>query len=273
MDGWKRIAVLVPFVALMMSHAVAADVLIFTRWQYVRNPSTGAVVAKGAYHHASTEAGAEQMQRYFTAQGLSCLVTDDPSIFTRADFKLVRCVVLACTNHELFATDAEREAFYSFIERGGGLVAIHSASANERGKKRFHDMLGGAFERHYATHQSVPFRHADRSHPAIACLPKDYVWADDEIYLNHPDESVRPLLILDWNDVLPLERNRDKWGCPKIGGHVLEWCKTYGKGRIFYTALGHNPKDFAKEEFLRHLHAAVKWAMGLLPDHMEADVK
>ena len=248
-----------------------ADVLVYTRWQYVRNPKTNQVVAKGAFHHESTEVGAEEIRRYFTANGLSCLVTDKPEVFTSEAMKKVRCIVLACTNHELFNTDAEREVFYKFIENGGGLLAIHSSSANERGKERFRKMLGGAFERHYAIQQSVPFTRIDRSHPAMACMPEGYVWEGDEIYLNHPMDDVRPLLILEWKDIHPKSRAGDKWGCPKIGGHVLEWCKTYGKGRIYYTALGHRPKDFGKMEFQLHLFKAAQWTMGLLPD--KVDVK
>ena len=247
------------------------DVLVYTRWQWVKNQKTGEVVAKGAYHHASTEQGAEEVRRYFTANGLTCRVTDDPAFFTSDAMKKLKCIVLCNCNHELFVTDAQREAFYSFVENGGGLLAIHSSSACERGSKRFCEFLGGSFERHYRKHQPVPFRHADRSHPAIACLPKDYVWADDEIYLNHPDEEhVRPLLVLDWNDVLEESRKTDKWGCPKIGGHVLEWCKTYGKGRIYYTALGHNEKDWGKMEWQLHLLEAAKWAMGGRPDKVDA---
>ena len=57
----------------------------------------------------------------------------------------------------------------------------------------------------------------------------------------------------------------DTW----LGGHVLEWCKTYGKGRIFYTALGDRAKDWCKKEWLLHLFEATKWAMGERPDNIE----
>jgi len=247
-----------------------ADVLVYTRWQYVKNPKTGEVVAKGAFHHESTEVGAEEIRRYFTANGLSCLVTDQPEVFTSPAMKKVRCIVLANTNHELFKTAAEREVFYKFVENGGGLLALHSASANERGDQRFRNFLGGSFERHYAIQQSVPFTHVDRTHPAMACMPKNYVWEKDEIYLNHPLDSVRPLLVLDWKDVIEKSRAGDKWGSPLIGGHVLEWCKTYGKGRIYYSALGHRPQDFGKMEFQLHLLKAAQWTMGLLPDFVDA---
>ena len=248
-----------------------ADVLVYTRWQYVKNPQTGQVVKKGAFHHTSTEAGAEEIRRYFTANRFSCLVTDNPAVFVSPAMKKIRCVVFACTNHEQFETDAQREAFYDFVKRGGGVLALHSASANERGQKRWRDFLGGSFERHYSIMQSVPFTHIDRTHPAMACLPAGYVWEKDEIYLNHPDDSVRPLLVLAWDDVNAKSRKGDKYGCPAIGGHVLEWCKTYGKGRIYYSALGHRPEDFGKMEFQLHLLTAAKWTMGLLPDRVEQD--
>ena len=272
-------AAAVTLAGILQSTAADVDVLVFTRWDWVKNETTG-VVAKGGtygpknrrpYHHLSTEQGAEEIRRYFTANGLKCLVSDDPSFFTSDAMKALRCIVLCNTNHELFDTDAQREAFYSFVENGGGLVATHSSSANERGSERFRKFLGGAFERHYAAHQPVPFAHADRTHPAIACMPDGYVWADDEIYLNHPDEAnIRPLLVLDWKDVLEKSRKTDKYGCPKSGGHVLEWCKTFGKGRIFYTALGHNPKDWGKMEWQLHLLEAARWAMGERPDSVDA---
>ena len=264
--------------AVCAAEFAPVDVLIYTRWDYVKNEKTG-IVAKGGtygknrkpYHHLSTEQGAEEVRRYFTANGLKCLVTDDPAFFTSDAMKTLRLVMLCNCNHEIFDTDAQREAFYSFVENGGGLLATHSSSACERGSERFRKFLGGSFERHYSAHQPVPFRHADRSHPAMACVPKGYVWADDEIYLNHPDEeNVRPLLILDWKDVLEKSRKTDKWGCPKIGGHILEWCKTFGKGRIFYTALGHNPEDWGKMEWQLHLLEAARWAIGELPDRVGA---
>lgn len=246
-----------------------ADVLVYTRWQYVKNQQTGKVVKKGAYHHFSTEVGAKQICRAFTAAGLSCLVTDDPKVFVSPAMRKVRCVFFVCTNHEQFETDAQREAFYEFVKRGGGVVALHSASANERGQKRWRDFLGGSFVYHYAIQQPVPFTRIDRTHPAMACIPEGYVWEKEEIYLNFPDDSVRPLLVLAWDDVNAESRKEDKYGCPAIGGHVLEWCKTYGKGRIFYSALGHRPEDFRKREFQQHLLVATKWAMGLLPDRVE----
>ena len=253
-----------------------ADVLVYTRWQYVKNQETGEVAKSGtapwakAYHHESTEQGAEEVRRYFTANGLKCLVTDDPAVFESDAMKSFKAVMLCNCNHELFANGAQREAFYKYVENGGGLVATHSSSACERGSERFRKFLGGSFERHYHQ-QPVKFSRTDATHPAMAMFPKGYVWERDEVYLNHPDEkAVHPLMILDWNDIDEKSRKTDKYGCPEIGGHILEWFKTYGKGRIFYTALGHRPKDWGKMEWQLHLLEATRWAMGERPDSVEA---
>ncbi len=243
-----------------------ADVLVYTRWKYVWDAKAGVAAPRGAYHHVSTEVGAEQVRRYFGEKGYSCLVTDDPAVWESDAFRKAKCVFFLNTQHEQFANDAQRNAFYSAVSNGLGVVVTHSSSWNEHSHPdRWRDFLGGFFSYHYRRQQPIPFTHADRTHPAFAFFPKDYVWEREEIYLNHPKEKgLRPLLLLKWDDVLPESRAQDKEGCPKAGGHVLAWCKTYGKGRVFYTALGHNPQDWSKREFLYHLLMAAKWAMGEL---------
>ena len=69
-----------------------ADVLVYTRWKYVWNAKARVAVPKGAYHHLSTEIGAEQVRRYFGDKGYSCLVTDDPAVWDSDAFKKAKCV-------------------------------------------------------------------------------------------------------------------------------------------------------------------------------------
>ena len=240
------------------------DVLIYTRWKYVHDWKAGTVVPKGAYHHQSTEAGAAEIDRYFKAKGYRTFVTDDPKVFDLPAFARCKCTVFQCSNNEQFETEAQRKAFYAWAKAGGGTLAIHSASANERGRKEWLEFLGGAFRFHYPKHLPVPFKGADRSHPAIACLPADYVWADDEIYVHTMTAEAKPLL--KFSSASVSERDR-QWALKAFGlgtidpEHVLEWTKDYGKGRVFYTALGHNPKDFRKPEWLEHLLRAAEWTM------------
>lgn len=239
------------------------DVLLYTRWKWHRDPKTGAVQPQGSYHHISTECAAGTMSAYFTAKGRKVKVTDDPDVFLTDAFKRCPITVFACANEEQFENDCQRAAFYNWAKQGGGSLVLHSASNNEIGRAEWRDFLGGTFLFHYPKHFPIPFAgQADRSHPAIACLPADYVWADEEIYVNQlVPGAVKPVLTFR-ADQMP--QNMQDWlkkrGVTADGGvHVMEWTKPYGKGKVYYSALGHNPGDFAKPEFLEHLYQAALW--------------
>lgn len=239
------------------------DTLIYTRWKW--NRSRTGTVRPNAYHHFSTEAGAGEIARYFTGKGHVVKVTDDPEIFLTEAFRACRCTVLACTNAEMFETEGQRRAFYAWAAAGGGTLAIHSASNCEIGRKEWREFLGGVFVFHYPGQMPIPFTGADWSHPAMARLQKDYVWASDDVYVcDIVPGAVKTVLTV---RVEQLPDEKQKWikargRAPKDGLHVLEWTKSYGKGRVYYTALGDNASDFSKPEFLEHLYLAATWTTG-----------
>jgi hypothetical protein len=43
------------------------------------------------------------------------------------------------------------------------------------------------------------------------------------------------------------------------------WCRDCGKGRVFYTGLGHRDDVWNNPLFQQHLLGGIKWAMGLEP--------
>ena len=239
------------------------DVLLYTRWKWHRDPKTGAVAPKGSFHHMSTEVGAGHMAAYFAAKGRKVKVTDDPDVFLTDAFKRCPITVFACANEEQFENDFQRNAFYAWAKKGGGSLVLHSASNNDIGRDDWRDFLGGTFLFHYPKHFPIPFAGcADRTHPAIACLPADYVWADEEIYVNQlVPGAVKPVLTFR-ADKMPaaMQSWLKKRGVSSDNGvHVMEWTKPYGQGKVYYSALGHNPGDFAKPEFLEHLYQAALW--------------
>lgn len=98
------------------------DVLLYTRWKWHRDPKTGTVVPQGSYHHFSTEVGAGELARYFTAKGRTVKVTDDPEVFRTEAFRNCPCMVFVCANEEQFETETQREAFYAWAKAGGGAL-------------------------------------------------------------------------------------------------------------------------------------------------------
>ena len=47
--------------------------------------------------------------------------------------------------------------------------------------------------------------------------------------------------------------------------YALSWIRQYGRGRVFYTVLGHNPTLFANPALVRHMLGALQYILGDLP--------
>jgi type 1 glutamine amidotransferase len=174
-------------------------------------------------------------------------------------------VIFANTTGNLPLPD--KQAFLDWIKSGKGFVGMHSAADTFHGFAGYLDMLGAEFKTHAAQLEVQPIDQ-DPQCPACAHLGKDWK-VYDEIYQmkNFDPAKVHGLLTLDKKPDV-----RD----PSPGVYPIAWCKEYGKGRVFYTSLGHredvwdpnwpnrkNPKEVA-EAYQQHILAGIKWAVGLI---------
>src|SRR5207245_1535770 len=84
-------------------------------------------------------------------------------------------------------------------------------------------------------------------------LGKSYV-VKDEIYLmkNFSRNNVHNLLALDKHP-----------NSKEPGFYPVAWCKKLGKGRIFYTSLGHREDVWESATYQQHILGGIKWALGL----------
>ena len=161
----------------------------------------------------------------------------------------------------------DKQGFLDWIKAGHAFIGIHAASDTFHGWPDFVAMLGGEFA-HHGPQVSVECLNEDPSNPATAHLGKTWTIQQEEIYQfkNYNPTSVHDLLILDKH--------------PETGatGHYgVSWCKMYGKGRVFYTSLGHrediwdsdpNMKDRKNDPAIskaydQHVLGGIEWALGL----------
>jgi type 1 glutamine amidotransferase len=125
-------------------------------------------------------------------------------------------------------------------------------------------MIGAEFKTHEAQVEVDPINQ-DPKCPACSHLPATWK-VFDEIYQfkNFERSKVHGLLTLDKHP-----NNKSP------GDYPISWCKQYGKGRVFYTSLGHredvwdpnapdrkNPKEVA-EAYQKHILEGIKWALGM----------
>lgn len=159
-------------------------------------------------------------------------------------------VVFASTTGDLPLAD--REAFMGWLRAGHAFIGLHSASDTFHNYPEFIKMIGGEFESH-GPQVKVSCIVEDSSHPATKPLGKT-LEVFDEIYLfkNFERANVHMLLSLD--------KHPNK-GTP--GYYPLAWNSLYGKGRVFYTALGHREDVLESAWYRQHLLGGIRWALGL----------
>jgi type 1 glutamine amidotransferase len=183
--------------------------------------------------------------------------TDTASIVTRDSLARYDAVVFFTTG-ELPMDPAQQAALLEFVRGGKGFAGIHSAADTFYNWPDYGRMLGAYFDGH-PWHQRVTVRVEDRQHPATRAWPASFT-IDDEIYQfrNWSRGDVHVLLSLDPASV--------DLGSPGVnrtdGDFALAWTRTEGRGRVFYTALGHEPSVWRDAAFQQHLAGGIRWAIG-----------
>lgn len=148
----------------------------------------------------------------------------------------------------------DKEAFLTWIKSGKGFVGIHAANDTFHDYPPFIEMIGGEFLTH-GPQVEVEVINQDPKHPATRHAPPSFK-VFDEIYIvkNFHREKVHGLLTLD---------KHPNTGVP--GDYPIAWCKAYGKGKVFYTSLGHRVDVVQKPEYAAHILGGLLWTMGLEP--------
>ena len=157
------------------------------------------------------------------------------------------------TTGELPLTAAQ--ALTTWVHNGGTFAGAHSASDTWHGVPEYLDMLGGEFIGHppETTAQVVV---DDRTHLATRSLPPTIQLYEEFYYLGKVDlAAIRELLSL-----------RARPEPPNDPGYFpLAWEKSYGRGRVFYTALGHRDDIWLSPWYREHMSGIVQWALNPPP--------
>jgi type 1 glutamine amidotransferase len=159
-------------------------------------------------------------------------------------------VYFAQTSGDLPIPDPQ--GFLDWIAAGHGFVGTHSASDTFPGFAPYLDMLGAHFLRHGPQHVTVSLLVKDPSHPIAKAVPQP-LEVLDEIYQFERYDPARVHLLL-------YVAKHPETGAP--GEFPLAWTREHGKGRVFYTALGHRDDVLESEWYGAHLLAGILWALG-----------
>ncbi len=136
-------------------------------------------------------------------------------------------------------TPAQEKALIDYVESGHGFVPLHCASACFGNSPRFLALVGGRFKSHgtgdFETKIVAP------NHPVMQGFPGFKTW--DETYVHDTLAGDRTVLQM---------RDQEPW----------TWVRTQGKGRVFYTAYGHDERTFGNDGFQELVRRGIMWAVG-----------
>jgi hypothetical protein len=133
----------------------------------------------------------------------------------------------------------------------------------------FGEMLGGYFLRSATTsarRKIVVLKVEDQKHPATRMLGTTWpVW--DEFYIFGRPDVPGEDLDSRHNVLLSIDTERTDLRDTSLkpgGDYPQAWWRTYGKGRTFYTSMGHREDIWSVDPvFQAHVTGGIRWALGL----------
>lgn len=248
------------------------------------------VSATAGFRHGSIPTGKYALEKMGSATGAyETVISDDPANFEPDVLKSFDTVVLLNTTQDFFMPNNKKKKDYSeedwkwlqerqnrlidnlvaYVEQGGGLVGIHAATDSCYNHKEYGETIGGYFWGHpWSANHKVMIVNEDPDHalnkPVFGDI-KDFEIVE-EIYQFKPEpysrERLRILLHLDpERSAVVMGKKREDNDYP------VAWVQKVGKGRAFYSSLGHNHHIYWNPMLLKHYLAGVQFACG----DLEAD--
>jgi type 1 glutamine amidotransferase len=161
------------------------------------------------------------------------------------------------TTGELPISDTQKADLLAFVRGGKGFAGSHSATDTFYKWKEYGELIGAYFQSHPPGIQKIRVIVEDPKHPATRHLGESFMF-DDEIYQfkgPYSRQNVRVLMRVD------MDSTKNLWR--KDGDNPLAWCREYGKGYVFYTALGHRDEVWRDPRFQQHLVGGLRYVFGL----------
>jgi cytochrome c len=208
------------------------------------------------FRHASITNGIVAIKQLGAENHFQVDATEDASWFTATKLAKYKVVIFLSTSGDIL-NEEQQAAFRNFIEQGGGLAAIHAGVAGDVATAGNWPWYGEALCARFTNHSAIVQATVDvedRQHPSTAPLPEHWVRTDEWYnFIASPRDHARVLASLDEATYQGGTMGKD---------HPIAWCKQVGKGRIWYTALGHTEASYTEPLFLRHLLGGIQAAAG-----------
>jgi putative membrane-bound dehydrogenase-like protein len=181
------------------------------------------------------------LKKHLGTEGIDFTYTENPAEALNSETLAKYDAVLMYGNWEQNGPmpAGQLKALTDYVEGGGAFLPIHCASACYGGSPEFIKLVGGRFKEHGTGIFNVT--NVNQSHPIMRDYGGYSAWDESYVHDQHGDDRV----ILE-------KREQEPW----------TWIREQGKGRIFYTAAGHDHRVWDLPEFQDFMKRAIFWSVG-----------
>ncbi len=192
-------------------------------------------------HHKPAERF-RQLQPVLAKRGIDITYTDKVDALSAKTLAPYDGLIIYA-NHTKWTPENEA-ALIDYVESGKGFIPLHCASYCFIDSKKYIDLVGAQFQRH----NTGTFRTtiAEPNHEIMKGFKGFESW--DETYV-HTKHNEKDRIVLEYR----MEgAKKEPW----------TWVRTQRKGRVFYTAWGHDDKTWGNPGFHNLVERGIRWAVG-----------
>ena len=228
------------------------------------------VGATKGFEHDSISAAMAAIYDMGKESGLwDTMIRTDTELLTKKDLgrnaknlNYFDLIVFTSTTGELDMDADQKQDMLSFIhEDGKGFVGVHAALDTNYKWPEYGEMIGGWFNEHPWMTFNAPIINEDSEFPATRHFPKSFV-KFDEIYQAKAWSRDKVNVLLSLNPT-----KLDYSNNPRVHrddhDFAVAWSKMYGKGRVFYSTLGHTEEAWEDPDIRKMYFEAIRWALGM----------
>jgi type 1 glutamine amidotransferase/sugar phosphate isomerase/epimerase len=169
----------------------------------------------------------------------------------------------------IFVDPEVRDGLTRFVREGGGLAGNHGTSHASMDWPEFSNMIGVRRGVHRANTEKLWVKITDPTSPLTKGFQeKEFLYEDEYFRFPNPPYSRTKLHELLNVDV---EKSNMNQGVVHVPGssvsrededYAVGWIKSYGKGRVFFSILGHNPTLFKSPELAQFFLSGIQFILG-----------
>jgi type 1 glutamine amidotransferase len=190
----------------------------------------------------------KQLQPVLAKRNIELVYTEQVQDLNPANLAGFDCVAIYANTTRI--SPEQEKALLDFVAAGGGFAPLHCASYCFLNSPKYIELVGAQFK----SHGTGVFKETivSSEHPVMKGLSPIESWDETYVHTKH-----------NTNRIVLAERRDEK------GAEPYTWVREHGKGRVFYTAWGHDQRTWSNPGFHAQVENGLRWASANSPSRLQ----